>query len=274
MLQATGARLCVCLIAAVLALALVGPAQADVALNGRSVGIYAKAPNLGYADNYYWDTGFLPSQGGNLIETADETAVSDLFQVASITASSDGDDCEGDSHVSIESAVLLPGHAAEITFSSLHTSDDDECCLPSDEDDDNHGDDDYNDDDDGDDDDGDRSAVIADLTFGGNPVTVTGEFNQQVDLAGVGTLVINERWIHVNDSSTSWWDDDDGWRHDDDDDGADECDDDDTRDSALHLYLASGDEITVGSTYFHSDDDCCPVSTEPATWGNVKKKYE
>jgi len=86
------------------------------------------------------------------------------------------------------------------------------------------------------------STEITGLTFAGVAVVVTGQANQTVTVNGVGTLVINER-IDSGSMITL---------------------------NALHLTLASGVEIVLGSARCSYD---CPVGVESDTWSRVKALY-
>lgn len=67
------------------------------------------------------------------------------------------------------------------------------------------------------------ATQIEDLTFGGVPVTVTGLANQRVDIPGVATLIINEQSASGSGGTKQ------------------------IAVNALHLTLATGEEIIVGS---------------------------
>ena len=66
-------------------------------------------------------------------------------------------------------------------------------------------------------------SQIADLTFGGAAVTVTGQANQTVEIPGVATLVINEQVITSHPRSQT------------------------IRVNALHLKLVTGEEVILSS---------------------------
>jgi len=207
-------------------------AFAQLSVRGRATGLHVMAPSLGVPDQMYYDSGMLPPTGGDLGGDALGVSIVGIATGDEINWNSHGDDCEGDSHVEYVNGVVLPGQPGEITFSRFHGHDDDHCC----------------------DTEGDKfeAFVIEGLTFGGVPVTVTGDPDQKVSIAGVGELTIN------------WWD-----RHHDDD-----CDDDDFSVHALRLVLDGGDEIVLGSVFFESDDHCCPVPTEGSTWGSIKDLFK
>jgi hypothetical protein len=201
-------------------------------VSGRAYAVYVNLPSNGINDTYYVDTGWLPANGGSANEAAAAISVVGVLDTGPAGSRSDGDECRGDSNVDISNGVILAGHPAEITFGHIGGRDDDECC---------------------DDDDAPIAYTIESLTFGGQPVTVTGEFDQVVSIVGVGDLTINWR------------------RHGGGDD--DDCEDDDYSVTALHLVLDSGGEVIVGGAYFNSDDECCVVPTETSTWSKVKALY-
>jgi hypothetical protein len=87
------------------------------------------------------------------------------------------------------------------------------------------------------------STTISELVFAGVAVVVTGAANQTVSVPGVATLVINEQ-IRAAGSITV---------------------------NALHLTLASGEELTLCSS--HSDIGCSTTPTRSTTWGEVKAIY-
>jgi hypothetical protein len=244
--------------ASVVALALIcisAPADA-LTVSGRSYAIYIDIPSLGIVDQTYVDTGYLPEDGGSETEASSNLFVPALLSTGPATTGSHGDDCDGHSDYEVLNAVILPGHPAEISFSRTHGDDDDECC-------------------DGDDHDY-HAATIEDLTFGGVPVNVTGEFEQTITVAGVGTLVLNHRHGggHGGGHGGHGGRDRDHDGEDDDDDDEDDCrDDSHVTVYAMWLSLADGGQVTIGRAFFRSHDNCCPVKTEASTWGKVKSLY-
>lgn len=95
------------------------------------------------------------------------------------------------------------------------------------------------------------TSDVANLVFAGTPVTVTGQPNQVVTIPGVGTLYVNEVILM----------------------GHNDCEDDDYQVNALHLQLADGGQVIVGSVRFDSDDDCCATPSKTSSWGRVKVRY-
>ncbi|MFQ5511178.1 MAG: choice-of-anchor P family protein [Candidatus Krumholzibacteriia bacterium] len=206
-------------------------AFAALAVRARAFAFYLNVPSQGVVDEYHGDTGWLPPLGGSQSSTLVNHNIGTVLSTDSASVSSDGDECEGESSVSIGPTALLAGAPGELTFSSLSSDDDDTCCVFVDHP---------------------KAAVISDLVFGGSAVTVSGAFNQTVVRPGVGTLIVNELVVL----------------------SPDDCDDDDFLVNALHLTLDSGEEIVIGCTIFHSDDQCCPIPVEPSSWGRIKAIYE
>lgn len=87
------------------------------------------------------------------------------------------------------------------------------------------------------------SSTITGLVFAGVAVNVTGEANQTVSVQGVGTLVINEQ-IHASATAIAV--------------------------NALHLTLASGEQLLLGCT---NSENICTVPARQTTWGKVKSLY-
>jgi len=87
------------------------------------------------------------------------------------------------------------------------------------------------------------SSTISGLVFAGVAVVVTGAANQTVSAPGVATLVINEQIFAAGSITVN----------------------------ALHLTLASGEELTICSS--HSDIACSVTPTRSSTWGEVKAIY-
>lgn len=235
--------------AATLAVLLAAAPAGALTISGRAYAVYINIPSIGIIDQTFIDTGYLPPTGGSDAETAPSVSVADLVQTGLTNTESHGDDCEGHSSYQIDSAVLLPGEAGEISFSHAHGDDDDQCC-----DSPHHP----------------HSAYIEDLVFGGVPINVTGEFDQTVTIPGVGTLTINHRHGGGFGSDSS----DHGHHHGDHGDEGDCGDDQHVSVYALYLSLENGGEVTVGSAFFRSHDHCCAVPTRASTWGSIKALYD
>jgi hypothetical protein len=88
------------------------------------------------------------------------------------------------------------------------------------------------------------SSTVSGLTFGGQPVEVTGEPNQVVTLPGLATLVINEQIVDERERSITV--------------------------NALHVMLEAGADIIVSAARAGL---ACPVAVEAATWQGVKSLY-
>jgi hypothetical protein len=87
-------------------------------------------------------------------------------------------------------------------------------------------------------------TTITDLRINNVVVAVSGLANQTVDIAGIGTLVINEQIRGSNEITCN----------------------------ALHFTLLDSSEVIVCSAY--SDVDMCPpLSVRPSTWGAIKALY-
>lgn len=100
------------------------------------------------------------------------------------------------------------------------------------------------------------SAEIWNLTFGGQAVTVTGQPNQTIEIPLVGTLIINEQTISAYGAAQT------------------------ITVNALHLVLATGDEIILGSARsllnstgtgvllarYSAGTSCVGSRSQPAVW--------
>ena len=211
-------------------------AGVDAALTARALGAWVNVPAYGVTNLNVCDSGWLPATGA-ADQSASETsyyAPGTLYMDHGTARGHSHDNCDNDDDavVDLGNTVLMPGYESEVSFGSLKHRDHDECCNP--------GPDDY------------TATEFTDLMFAGMPVTVTGLPDQEVVIAGVGTLVLNERRRHHD-------------RHD--------CDDDAFIHNSLHLYLAAGGEIIAGSTIFHRDDNCCGTPSARPSWGTLKIRY-
>ncbi len=93
--------------------------------------------------------------------------------------------------------------------------------------------------------------AVQGLTIGGTPIASSGALNETVMLPGLGRVILNEVVTLTPD----------------------DCDEDDFLVNAIHLFLDAGGEVIIGSSYLHSDDDCCPLPARSTTWGAVKSIY-
>lgn len=222
-------------LAAAATLGLGWAATCEAAIKARALGAWVNVPEYGAPNRFVCDAGWLPVTGGHQSATALAYVAGTALTMDEGTATvSSDDDCEGDddfARVQLGYTVLMPGYVSETSFTTLNDDDGDDCCNP--------------------DDDDFTPAVFQDLMFAGEPVVVTGLPNQEIVIAGIGRLVINEI---VRD------DDDD-------------CDDDDFTVNALHLFPESGGEIIVGSTIYDDDEDCCETKNLPRSWGQLKVLY-
>lgn len=209
------------------------PATAAAGVRGRAYGIYADLPGEGITPTTWCDTGWLPNSPLNpLVVDVGLLSRGPALRAEAMQSGSarDHDGCHGRSHHEMGAGWILLGGAAEVTWSSIATSEEDTCCTPED--------DDY------------RPASIGNLTFGGQSVQVSGLPNQIVEIPEVGLLTINEL-RHTDDNDC---DDDDNEHH----------------ALHLVLGGGSGGEVIVGSTRYDDDDDCCAVKSRRSTWGTVK----
>ena len=88
------------------------------------------------------------------------------------------------------------------------------------------------------------SSTISDLTFGGQPVEVTGEPNQVVTLPGMATLIINEHVVDERERSITV--------------------------NALHIMLEAGADVIVSAARAGL---ACPVAVDAVSWQEVKSLY-
>jgi hypothetical protein len=257
------------MIAALLALSTVLERDARAAVKARAYGAWVNLPNYGVPNRYVCDSGWLPSTGGNQSETAIDYDAGGMLTMVQGVAGARGDDeeCDDDddhAHIALGQTVVLGGYDAELRFDALDGRRHDDCCE---EDDDDDG----------------YSATFTGLHFAGQPVNVTGELNQVIDIPGVGRLIINEVEHrddddddgHGDDDDDGHGDDDDDGHHDDDDGDDGDCDEDDYNVNALHLFPATGGEVIIGMMSYdrHDDDECCRTHSIPSTWGRIKTLY-
>ena len=221
-----------CTLAAVLlTVTAVSPAAADA--KGRAYGCYADMPSYGITSTTHCDSGWQDRlSGGSRSSCKSNVSYGDVLHIDYMESESNGDKCKGHSRNKLEAGWILKGSPAEVTWLHVESDDDDACCKR------HKG--------------GDQRSQIVGLTFGGQPVTITGRQNQTLTIPGQATLILNEA------------------KHDDDDD----CGDDDDEHHALHLILKNGNEVILAAAKFHSDDPCCNTTpTHNSTWGAVKSHY-
>jgi hypothetical protein len=154
------------------------------------------------------DTGQLPPNGGHLSAVLLSEQVPGILSFEVLVAETNGANGVASSAASLAEVTLLPGNAAQVSASLVRAESEATC-------------------------NGVRgTSEIANLSFGGANIVVTGAFNQRVTIPGVATLIINEQ----NSSSGGG-----------------------TQDitvNALHLILVTNDEVVLSSA--HSDISGCP----------------
>jgi hypothetical protein len=161
-----------------LALSLAGasPAQAATTYSGRAYAAFVSTSLTGPV--YISDTGELPPSGGfksdSLLSTRGMPPISSVLLADVLVASTSGASGRANSFASLARVTVLPGSFAQVTASFIQAQTEATCDGVS------------------------GSSQIAELTFGGTTVAVTGQ-PQRVDIpdpAGgppVATLLINER---------------------------------------------------------------------------------
>ena len=212
-------------------IALLGSSQAGAITGGRAYSILVNVPTLGVTNVLVSDTGSLPPTGGFLtseVLNATVTGPPILFiPIAEADVATDTTMAGGvQSHsVSLTTGLdVLPNNAARVTATVVRSEANSSCVW-------NYG----------------FSTIVA-LTFGGLPVTVTGEPNQVVGIPGVATLTINEQ-IHFIDSNTA-----------------------SLTVNALHLRLLTGDEVIVAHAESLVDQCAAPLPAVTSTWSGVKAR--
>lgn len=181
---------------AVLATAAFLPAAAEGrSYGGRAFSAYVDAPTLGTSAIYLSDTGSLWPEGGWEGAGSLRGDIPGVISSSVLNATTSGGDGTANSAASLADVVVFGGQPAELKASFVLA----EAQAGSA---------------------GGLGAVeIYDLTFGGIPVTVTGEPNQSVTIPGVATLIIDERSISADGNSVSI--------------------------SALRLSLVTGDQVVL-----------------------------
>ena len=164
------------------------------------------------------DTGQLPPNGGSrddaLLDTRDLglATLNSLLTAEVLVASTGGASGKAESSASLASVVILPGNAAQVSASFVRAQTQATCTGVS------------------------GSSDIADLTFGGQSITVTGAPNQTVTLPGGAKLIINEQTTTSN-----------GTFH-------------QIQVNALHLIVPGVAEVVLSSA--ESDINCAATVTE------------
>jgi hypothetical protein len=153
---------------------LASPALAGTTYSGRAYAAFVNTTITGPV--YVSDTGELPPTGGfrsdSLLSTQG-TPLWDVLRAEVLVASTSAASGKAESSASLLEVVALPGSFAQLTASLIRAETEASCAGV-------HG-----------------SSEIAELTFGGNQITVTGQPNQTVNIPPVGTplatLIINEQ---------------------------------------------------------------------------------
>ncbi len=154
------------------------PAQAQTTFSGRAFAAFVNTFLTGPI--VISDTGQLSPSGGfrsdALLDTRDLglTTLDNLLTAEVLAASTSGASGKAESSASLANVVVLPGSGAQVTASLVRAQTEATCSGV-------HG-----------------SSEIADLTFGGKTVMVTGAPNQTVDIVGVARLIINEQMTKEN----------------------------------------------------------------------------
>lgn len=195
-------------------------AGADIVYSGRAYGAQVKFVNPNPNVLFFSDTGELPSEGGSLSATLLTILLGNTLSSFTITAACSGGAGEANSSASQENVQAFPGQPAELTASVVASQAHADCGGVS------------------------GSSVVTDLVFGGNAVTVTGEPNQTVTLAGIATLIINEQIVIPGETDITV--------------------------NALHLYVGTGEEVILSSSH---SDVACPTQAMNSTWGRIKSLH-
>ena len=160
-------------IALITGLVCASPAQAQTTFSGRAFAAFVNTPLTG--PMFISDTGQLSPSGGMredaLLDTRDLglATLNSVLTAEVLAASTSGAGGNADSSASLANVVVLPGNAAQVTASFVRSESHATCSGVS------------------------GSSEIADLTFGGTAITVTGQPNQTITLPGGATLIINEQ---------------------------------------------------------------------------------
>ena len=162
----------------VVGLIAASPVQAQTTFSGRAFAAFVSTALTGPI--FLSDTGQLPPSGGSrndaLLDTRDLglATLNSVLTAEVLAASTSGASGKAESSASLLNVVLLPGSGAQVTASLVRAQTEATCSGV-------HG-----------------SSEIADLTLGGQTITVTGAPNQTVTIPGVATLIINEQTTNEN----------------------------------------------------------------------------
>lgn len=172
-------RFCAYVGAAILLAVSYAPSSSATGTTTYSGRAFAAFANTGLTGPVFIsDTGELPPEGGfrsdSLLTTAG-TPVEGVLLAEVLVASTSGASGVASSSASLAKVVVLPGTSTQLTASFVRAQTEASCSGLS------------------------GSSEIANLTFGGTAVTVSGQPNQRVDIPGppgfapVATLIINEQ---------------------------------------------------------------------------------
>ena len=153
-------------------------AQAQTTYSGDAFAAYVNTAATGPI--YVSDTGQLSPSGGSRNDALLDTGELGLATLNSVlvaevlAASTSGASGTAESAASLANLVVLPGSAAQVTASFVRAQTKATCSG------------------------GSGSSEIADLTFGGRSIAVTGASNQTITLPGGAELIINEQTTTEN----------------------------------------------------------------------------
>jgi hypothetical protein len=172
-----GARVCKLVSLAFLALVTVLilglPAQAATTFSGRAFAAFVNTAITGPV--YFSDTGQLPSGGGQQGASLLTVNQPGVLSAEVLVASTSGGNSQANSSASLAEVVVLQGTPYQVTASFVRAQVEADCSGVS------------------------GSSEIANLTFGGQSVTVSGAPNQTIILpGGLATLIINEQSTTTN----------------------------------------------------------------------------
>lgn len=194
-------------------------AAQSITYSGRAYGAQVVLVNPQPNVLFFSDTGNLPPAGGSLSATLLTIALGSTLSSTTISAHTQGVSGVATSTAHQENVLAFSGQAAQLSASVVQADTRATCGGVQ------------------------GSSIVTGLTFGGSAITVSGQANQTVTIAGVATLVINEQILASATDITV---------------------------NALHLTLGTGEQVILSSA--HSDVSCI-VPTRSSTWGRVKAIY-
>jgi hypothetical protein len=182
--------------------------QGGTAYSGRAYAASVNLPTLAVGPQFFADTGQLPPDGGHLSATFLSAEIPAILTAQVLVADTNGANGLANSSASLAELTLLPNNPAQVKATFVRAESQATCNGVS------------------------GTTEIADLSFGGANVVVTGAANQMVTIPGVATLFINEQ---IKSSGGGLQD---------------------ITVNALHLILLTNDEVVLSSA--HSDISGCP----------------